>query len=932
MTKPMSIDPSGPTEKPTAPTVVAVVTADDPELLRPCLEAVADQVFAPSRVFVVGGDDQVRKVAADRDATWRPNLRGVYDSLGSEVTYVWFLRERSRPDPTALVNLIRDGERVDASVAGSKVVDAADREVLVSVGYATDVFDAPYSGLEPGELDQAQYDVIRDVAAVADTSMLVRRDLFRGLHGVDLRMAPVAAAIDFCQRARLRGGRIVVVPSSVVAYAGPDPAPRWRERAGEIRSMIKAYSLLTLLWALPVSLLIGLVESIARPFLGRFPLPGVLAAWGWNLYRLPSALGARWRARRGRAAGDEELFRYQTNGSVRLRSLYEDALDRLSARFPEGILSGFSEAVVTGQQRIRHPAFFVGLFVVIFALVATRDIWTAGLPVVGFSLLPPDSPTATLGAYAGGWNPAGLGSPEVLRPHVAFTALVQMLTFSRGGAAVAVIVVAAFIAGAFGMGRLLRLWGIGSISGYLAGVVLMSGAALGSVTGDSHWVAIPAMAAIPWATWAVLRPRPDSSLRRASHVAGAALAVGVAAVFVPLALFIPVVAVALWAGIGVGERGPAVVRAAAAAALAVPLLIPWVLYVDLGGLVRSGPAAFWSPPWPVVALVALALVGALASSDRTLNAVGAWGGLTAVLGTTVARSGGLGAGAEVEIAGVMLAGVGVATVVGAVFEVTARRAGRVGLPRGAAMAGTVAAGLLLASTLLVAGPGRAGLPRDTMSDRFSFAVVPDGATARVLLFGRELPGTHRDLEGLPYRVFVPPFPTSWEAYLNEPRLGDEALHGVLEDLLDGKVRRAGAALAEFGIGWVAFTESTGLEPVFEAQLDLVRLRTFTPAVFFNEVAAAPAMASDGTGWVPSGTGYRSPDGRVASEVVVASNADFRWGDGAWRQDEWRNAVGGDVTHVAFHGHAPRRIMAIVAGIWLIGLVSTGLAGREWRRQ
>src|SRR3972149_6014690 len=101
-----------------------------------------------------------------------------------------------------------------------------------SVGYATDVFNAPYSGLQQGDLDQAQFDVIRDVAAVSDASMLIRRDLFRGLGGVDPTMPPTSAAIDFCQRARLRGGRVVVVPSSVVRYEGPDPAPRWRGGAG----------------------------------------------------------------------------------------------------------------------------------------------------------------------------------------------------------------------------------------------------------------------------------------------------------------------------------------------------------------------------------------------------------------------------------------------------------------------------------------------------------------------------------------------------------------------------------------------------------------------------------------------------------------------------------------------------------------------------
>ena len=125
------------------------------------------------------------------------------------------------------------------------------RQHLLAVGVATDVFSAPYTGLQDDEVDQEQYDVIRDVAAVTGASMLVRRDLYRGLGGVDRALASNAAAIDLCQRARLRGARVVVAPASEVLYQGPDPTPDWRERAGEIRSMIKAYGPVTLLWEDP---------------------------------------------------------------------------------------------------------------------------------------------------------------------------------------------------------------------------------------------------------------------------------------------------------------------------------------------------------------------------------------------------------------------------------------------------------------------------------------------------------------------------------------------------------------------------------------------------------------------------------------------------------------------------------------------------------
>ncbi|NIR39725.1 MAG: hypothetical protein GWN79_19840, partial [Actinobacteria bacterium] len=142
---------------------------------------------------------------------------------------------------------------------------------------------------------------------------------------------------------------------------------------------------------MPLAFLIGLAESIARVPFGRFPLPGVVAGWFWNLVHLPSALRQRIQVRRGREVGDEELFRYQVSGSARLRLLWDEAMLRVRDRFPEGVLSGFADAVEAGQQRVRHPAFFVAALVVAFGLIATREIWTDRLPVSGFALPPPDS-------------------------------------------------------------------------------------------------------------------------------------------------------------------------------------------------------------------------------------------------------------------------------------------------------------------------------------------------------------------------------------------------------------------------------------------------------------------------------------------------------------------------------------------------------------
>ena len=908
--------------------VAAVVVAESAERLAACLSAVGRQVYGPTQLFVVGGDDRVRAVAGEHEALWRPSLRAVLPALSPETVFVWLLRDGARPRPDALSALVQDGARADAAVVGSKVLEAADPSVLVSVGYATDVFDAPYSGLQAGELDQQQYDVIRDVAAISGASMLVRLDLYRGLGGLDPSMAPMSAAVDFCQRARLRGARVVVVPSSEVLHEGREASTNWRERAGEIRAMQKVYSPVTLAWAVPLAFLSGLAESLAGPFLGRFPLFGFLGGWLWNLLYLPSTVAQHWSARRGRVVGDEELFRYQTGGSARLRGVYDQGLERLRARFPDGVLSGFSDVLEAGQERLRRPAVVVVLAVIAFAVLATRAIWTGGLPVGGFSLPPPESASAALGAYAGGWNPAGLGSPEVLRPEVAATALVQTALFGHGGLAVALLTVAAFLCGAIGTGRLLRVWGIGPVAGYLAGSVLMAGPAALALAGGGAWGPMIALGALPWAAAGALAPWPQGWPRRLGRGAGVVLATGVVAAFAPAALPVPLVAVLLWALVGRGKRWPAVLLALAGALLALPLLMPWILYADLGSLYTGGAAAFWEPTW-LLAVALGALVLTVAAGDPAVSAVAGWGGLLSAGGAVLARGGNLGLGREAEQAGLIAAALGVAAVAGAALEAGGRRR-RIGGLRGAtALVAALAALVLVGGTAAMAMPGRAGLPEDRDTDLLAFATAGGDTGSRVLLFGpaADLPGTSRDFEGLGYRVLAPPFARSWDAYLPAPRLGDEALRHLFDDLLGGEVRRAGERLAGFGIGWVAFTESSPLEATFEAQLDMVPLRGLAVPVFRNEVPATEAFGPGGTPWTRDGTGYLRPEGAPSGPVYVAANADYRWGPGDWNQADWANQVDTAGTEVRFSGYAGRRNLALGSATWLVTLLA--LLGIGW---
>src|SRR5690606_22875253 len=140
-----------------------------------------------------------------------PDLETAIAEADQSIDYFWILHSDARPRPDALRALVTEVERNGAALGGSKLLVAGTPDVLESVGSATDVFGEPYSGLEEGEIDLQQYDVVREVAFVRSASMLVRRDLAQGLRGIDHLLPPIAAGLDLDRKStRLNSSHVKI--------------------------------------------------------------------------------------------------------------------------------------------------------------------------------------------------------------------------------------------------------------------------------------------------------------------------------------------------------------------------------------------------------------------------------------------------------------------------------------------------------------------------------------------------------------------------------------------------------------------------------------------------------------------------------------------------------------------------------------------------
>lgn len=899
---------------------VAVLAVDDAGLAA-TLAAVERQVYEIADVTIVDPDGAISDPG---DMPLVGEFAEFVASLDQDTDLVWIVHGDARPRPDALGALVTELERNDASLVGSKIIDAFSENRLESVGSATDVFGEPYTGLDPDEVDLEQYDVVRDVAFVSAVSMLVRRDLLRGLRGIDPLLPPVAAGMDFSQRARVAGGRVMVAPSSEVLHERTcrDDVAGWREWAGRMRSMLKAYRLITLAWVVPIGTMLGFLDGIARLVLGTArPLGDFWRALAWNLIHLPGSLTARNSVRAVRQVGDEELFRYQVSGSVRLRSLVADVGERFGWVIDD-------EPGIVDEDEVEDEGTAAGPVVAVLGLVvvalATRSFWAGTLPQVGFTFRVSDVAVA-LDGFAGGWNPAGLGSSEPVHPSAAFFAAFEWV--SGGWSAMFRVVVAGLLVSAFfGAGRLLKELGVPGPSRHLAGVVAVIGVGTGAFAADADlagWLAIGptlvtlALVAMPW---------PTTLWTRLGRAGLLALAAGSAALLAPgSVVVVVVVGVLLWLWVPDFRVGVAA-RALLAADIGLLVVAPYLAAVTAAELVRAGPIYDLRPGFLPAVGLAGAVVGTVAFGSARRRQLAAVSGLLLALGlwypTVQVAQGDL--GAAVALATVVGVVVGVGSAIG--FERDASRVVTVG--RAAA---TLAAAFVVAAGLVHVVNGRVGFPEDQWSERLAFttSLASESDSARVLVVGdpSEIPGESRTAGGFHYRLVPLSGPGLESARLGEPRLGDDALAGLVEAIAGGELVRPGQALAEFGIGWVAVVDDPAFTAAMAAQVDMNEVAVSEElTVFANSVDAPRAVDSNGTVWLAEGNRLRGPSG--PGTVRIADNASPRW-QPDWEQDNWANRVSAETGLAVYEPNPLRRILGWISlAVMVLGIAASPLVRRR----
>lgn len=854
------------------------------------LAVVARQVYEPAPEVAVVGEVE----DWEGDAELLGSLEEAISETSPDVEYLWLLHADARPRPDALAALVAETERNQAALAGSKLLRAGTQDELESVGGATDVFGEPYSGLDEGEIDLQQYDVVREVAFVGSASMLVRRDLAQGLGALDPLLPPVAAGLDFSQRARLAGGRVITVPSSEVYHQGRcgERGTGWREQAGRLRAMLIAYRPLTLLWVVPYDVLVSLLDSVLSLLMLRWkPLVRHTYSWLWNLLHLPSTLRQRMKLRKVRSEGDEELFRFHARGSLRLRAIGEELSGRFLGLFDE------DQALSRESRRIwRAPGIWGALAAIAVVGFGLRSVFFSGMPSSGFNF-PWESPGIALSRWFGGWNDTGLGSSAPVHPSVGLLALLSAAWFAAEGAARVVATFGMGILGIIGMGRLGGRLGLHGPGRYLAGLVLIGGPGTALLAGRGSWLSLAAAAAIPWLARSAYA-QTDSGPRRWWAVGSILFIAVIVGSLSPMLVLVPAL---LWivGWVTRSRRGDwrlaliSILGGVAAAAF---------LATDPGWLVdgarRLGLDVHFA--WPVIVLVACApqLLGE--GSRRDVAMVG---GVLSLGATVASRPGWLGPGAEEAL--LVSASLGAALVVSAALEPATRR-----LVDLAALAAGTAAVLL---SIVSITNGNLGLPGGDLNEELAFAetLAEDGSPGRVLIASTDpsmLPGEPSSGPGFFFRLVDGSGMTADEIWLPPERSGDESLLAALTDIATGMELRPGAVLADYAVEWVVLAgEPFRLDQALAAQLDLEPVPLASEARVFQNSQSSPLASAPSEVWAREGTGFSGDPTEERVRLAVAF--DSSWSPAAERA-EWATTVDGSGGSARYVPGGPGQLGAV----------------------
>ena len=535
-----AVAPTDPAPRPPTPTVLAVLVAGDPgPSLDVVMAGLASQDYPRLEALVVDAGtppaatwesplvERVGRLLPGSTIARMEGNPGFGAAVAAGLTartgvtppsFLLLLADDVLLVDTAVRRMVEHALEFNAGIVGAKVLVHDGSRTLDDLGASVDRLGTPVPLVEPGELDQGQYDTTRDVLAVSGAAVLVRTDLFETLGGIDPEVHGADGLVELCWRARQLGATVATAPTAVARRVETGsrpsegrPAGGSGARRGPLRGPVRGHSgsssqrarnrlRMVLVCHRPAQaaaaavglLLATLVGAVYGLATGRFRhATGLVGAWPWNLRRLSSvrrrrrlmpAPDATASAAVARLEVPHRAFRRVVTGRDLTgsddRSPVQLRLHRLwSMLFGPGGMALMVSAVVLG--------------------FGSRSLVGTGLPAVGRMQPLPVDPMDLVRSWWLGWRPTGTGTTVVGPDGLALIGFLDGLWPWGSDLLWTLLVLAALPVGAVGVWRLTQPVG-GGRSRAVAVLVYLSVPLPYDALREGRLAPMAAFAVVPW--------------------------------------------------------------------------------------------------------------------------------------------------------------------------------------------------------------------------------------------------------------------------------------------------------------------------------------------------------------------------------------------------------------------------------------------------
>ncbi|KAA1378257.1 glycosyltransferase family 2 protein [Aeromicrobium fastidiosum] len=195
--------------------------------------------------------------------------------------WLWLLHDDASVLPGTLSGLLDTAtSSPDIALVGPKIREWPSLRRLLEVGLTVTSTGVRETGLETGEPDAGQHDRPRDVLAVNTAGMLVRRDVWDELDGLDPRLPLHFDDIDFGWRLARAGHRTRTAPTAVLFHAEssrrgtrahvPGDLPHWEQRRAALYTLLANTPMPHFVWQY-VRLFVGSLVRVFGLLVGKDP-------------------------------------------------------------------------------------------------------------------------------------------------------------------------------------------------------------------------------------------------------------------------------------------------------------------------------------------------------------------------------------------------------------------------------------------------------------------------------------------------------------------------------------------------------------------------------------------------------------------------------------------------------------------------------------